>query len=252
MINLRFSIPINYESTPKIETQYITPNPAKIQLKQIDKEKEREADILDNNLDNLFMKEEVILEYIQDEPVNVLDFSMLKGNKEKFTGVPLPAKNNFLDIDFNKYNKEVLKMKDDSKTTGKRSSFETNSPQTSIIKQNKSYNIEKEDFQMKESEKKNYSTIFIEKDEKMESEKNNKMMKTEENIIINKNEKKEKFEIFNKTRDPDFFKNNKDFNLTINATKSNENIFEKDLDKSFKTVKSENDEDIKSVSFHRG
>jgi len=127
---------------------------ARIPIKTIEEDKKREEIIKENDIDDLFLKQGVILEDIPDDymdKIHVFSDNLSRGKNDLHS--PLPAKNNFLEIEVNKYNKEVFK---------KKNSFEI-SPQTTM-KQNKSYVIEKENGDVS-FEKKNFSTILCNKEE---------------------------------------------------------------------------------------
>ena len=184
--------------------------PNRIPIKTIEKEKEREEAIKENNLDNLFIKEGVILEDIPDDYLDKIHvFSENLSMGKSYLHTPMPAKNNFLDNEVNKYNKEVFKLKNIEEYM-KKNSFEL-SPQTTM-KQNKSYIIEKENEDVS-MEKKNYSTFLCNKDEQLLQDNND--VKNVKRRVSRENLR--------------------------NNSKSNENITDfKGIDQSFKTVKSDN------------
>jgi len=198
----------------------------KIPIKTFDRDKSREEAIIDNNIENLFLKEPVILENLADDQMDRIN--MFSGNasmfkeKNKMGSPDLPSKNNFLENQINKYNINLFKKKNNELESGitiRRSSIEI----SSNIKPNKSYVIEKENEEVSPTsnilERKNYSTLVhqvanIEKDEE-EAPKSHR----------------------NKTSD-----------LSKGNSKSNDNITEiikkdHDINESFKTVKSDNVEE---------
>lgn len=139
-------------------------NTTRVPIKTIEREKERENEILDSNIENLFIKEPVMLEDVHEENLDKINFlnnnsggASIKKNKYIINeSIPLPAKNNFIENGVNKHNEMVFKskdMKNEAKHVNKTNSYDF-SPRNnnndsanlnhSNLKPNKSYIIEKE------------------------------------------------------------------------------------------------------------
>lgn len=245
-------------------------NTTRVPIKTIEREKERENEILDSNIENLFIKEPVILEDVHEEnldKINILNNNSGVGTitRNKYIineSIPLPAKNNFVENGINKHNEMVFKSKDkkiEAKHVNKTNSYDF-SPHNnnnsnnhnndsgilnhSNLKANKSYIIEKENEELSPIsqvvEKKNDSVLnhgesnnFHLNEEKQKI--NGISIEDDKKLRENSNLLKNYNEIIFKR--PSVEENNR------NLSKSHDNINlpknEHKLDQSFKSFKSD-------------
>lgn len=230
------------------EKEFITSS--RVPIKMMEREKERENEILDSNIENLFIKEQVILEDIKDETemneikkIGTKNSSISK--KKYIIDNALLSTNNVVEHDVNNYEKDILKKKESTNILQRSAEFSPKNQNSPVNVGNKSHIIEKK------HEESSSITQFIDKDNK------NNIPKNEKNSFIDLLGKKTdaKDDIENEKNELNFdskkhlFEENNKKNYEINSKSisKSEDIIPHFSERNMQMSQKENDKMSKSI-----